>query len=73
MIEEKNILDFMKSKEYIPMKAKELASIFDIHKNEIDELKNILKKLENEGKIKKKVKIYLYQRKTLTEQKTILK
>ena len=53
MIEEKNILDFMKSKEYIPMKAKELASIFDIHKNEIDELKNILKKLENEGKIKK--------------------
>lgn len=53
MIEEKNISDFMKSKEYIPMKAKELASIFDIHKNEIDELKNILKKLENEGKIKK--------------------
>ena len=53
MIEEKNILDFMKSKEYIPMKAKELASIFDIHKNEIDELKNVLKKLENEGKIKK--------------------
>lgn len=53
MIEEKNILDFMRSKEYIPMKAKELASIFDIHKNEIDELKNILKKLENEGKIKK--------------------
>ena len=53
MIEEKNILDFMKSKEYIPMKAKELASIFDIHKNEIDELKNILKKLENEVKIKK--------------------
>ena len=47
------ILNFMKQKEYVPMKAKELASIFNVHKDKIEELKQILKKLEAEGKITK--------------------
>lgn len=51
MEKENLILEFMKQKEYVPMKAKELASIFDIHKEEIEELKQILKKLELDGKI----------------------
>lgn len=51
MEKENLILEFMKQKEYVPMKAKELASIFDVHKEEIEELKQILKKLEIEGKI----------------------
>ena len=45
------ILDFMKKKEYVPMKAKELASIFDVHNEEKEELKQILKKLEQDRKI----------------------
>ena len=51
MSKENLILDFMKHKEYIPMKAKELAVIFDVHNEEKEELKQILKKLEQEGKI----------------------
>ena len=47
------VLDFMKKKEYVPMKAKELASIFDVHNEDKEELKQILKKLEQEGKITK--------------------
>lgn len=53
MEKEEFILNFMKQKEYVPMKAKELASIFDVHHNEKEELKNILRKLEQDGKIKK--------------------
>ena len=53
MEKEEFILSFMKQKEYVPMKAKELASIFDVHHNEKEELKNILRKLEQDGKIKK--------------------
>lgn len=51
MEKENLILEFMKQKEYVPMKAKELASIFDVYKENIEELKQILKKLEIEGKI----------------------
>ena len=53
MNKEELVLDFMKQKEYVPMKAKELASIFDVHNEEKEELKQILKKLEQEGKITK--------------------
>ena len=52
-MEEKQILEFMKQKEYVPMKAKELAIIFDVHKDNIEELKKILNKLEKEEKIVK--------------------
>ena len=51
MNREELILDFMNKKEYVPMKAKELASIFDVHNEEKEELKQILKKLEQDGKI----------------------
>ena len=53
MEKEELILKFMKQKEYIPMKAKELAVIFDVHKDKMEELKQVLKKLESEGKITK--------------------
>ena len=52
-MEEKQILEFMKQKEYVPMKAKELAIIFDVHKDYIEEFKKILNKLEKEEKIAK--------------------
>ena len=39
-MEEKQILEFMKQKGYVPMKAKELAIIFDVHKDNIEELTN---------------------------------
>lgn len=47
------VLEFMKSKEYVPMKAKELAIIFNVQKSNIEELKLVLNKLEHEGKITK--------------------
>ena len=52
-MEEKQILEFMKQKEYVPMKDKELAIIFNVHKDNIEELKKILNKLEKEEKIAK--------------------
>ena len=52
-MEEKQILEFMKQKEYVPMKDKELAIIFDVHKDNIEEFKKILNKLEKEEKIAK--------------------
>ena len=53
MNEEELILQFMKQENYVPMKARELASIFNIHKEEIESLKATLKKMEQEGKISK--------------------
>ena len=50
---EKLILDFMNEKEYVPMKAKELASILRVPKTEYEIFSNILKKLEEEYKIQK--------------------
>ncbi len=47
------ILEFMNSKEYIPMKAKEMASILMVPKNEYNSFALILKKLEDEYKIVK--------------------
>ena len=50
---EKIILDFMNDKDYIPMKAKELASILCVPKNEYQIFFDTLKKLEEDYKIKK--------------------
>ena len=68
MNREELILDFMKQKEYVPMKAKELASIFDVHNEEKEELKQILKKLEQDGKITKNRR----NRYSLNETKTLV-
>lgn len=51
MEKENLILQFMKEKEYIPMKAKELAAIFSVKKADLQEFKNILSKMEHDGKI----------------------
>ena len=53
MEKEELILEFIKSKEYVPMKAKELAIIFNVQKENIDEFKRVLNKMEQEGKITK--------------------
>lgn len=51
MERENLILEFMQKKEYVPMKAKELAVIFSVQKTDLEEFKKILSKLEKEGKI----------------------
>ena len=50
---EKKIIEFMKDKNYTPMKAKEIAMILGIPKNEMHILNEILGKLEKEYKIVK--------------------
>ena len=53
---EELILKFMKDENYIPMKAKEIASIFMVPKNKYEGFKKILDKLEQEYKIQKSKK-----------------
>jgi len=50
---EQKILDFMKSKEYIPMRAKEIAMIMRVPKKEYDEFLETLGNLELNLKIEK--------------------
>lgn len=50
------ILEFMKNKSYVPMKAKEIASILMVSKSKYDNFKNILDELEEDFKIKKNKK-----------------
>ena len=47
------IFEFMRDKDYTPMKAKEIAIIFGVPKNEYNDFLNILKELEDEYKIRK--------------------
>ena len=53
---EKMILDFMKDKEYVPMKVKEIAMILNIPKEKNDELVQVLNNLEEKLKIRKNKK-----------------
>ena len=50
---ERLILDFMKSEIYLPMKAKEMASMLSVPKKEYNAFLEILNKLEEEYKIQK--------------------
>ena len=50
---EQKILDFMKDEDYVPMKAKEIAMIMRVPKNEYNEFLEIIGKLELELKIQK--------------------
>lgn len=50
---EKLILDLMSDEKYVPMKAKEIATLLAVPENEYDNFKNILNELENSYKIKK--------------------
>ena len=50
---EQKILDLMKSNEYMPMKAKEIAIIMGVPKKEYNKFLEILEKLEQEYKIEK--------------------
>ncbi len=51
--QELKVLNLIKDKEYAPMKAKEIAMIMHVPKNEYNELLRILGKLEMEMKIQK--------------------
>jgi len=53
MDKENLILEFMQRRDYVPMKAKELAIIFNVQKENLDEFKNVLAKLEKDEKITK--------------------
>lgn len=50
---EKLILDFMAEESYVPMKAKEMASILCVPKTEYSNFSEVLKKLEEDYKIQK--------------------
>ena len=54
------ILDFLNDKDYAPMKAKEIAMIFGVPKNEYNDFLNILNELEEEYKIKRNRKNRYY-------------
>lgn len=47
------IFEFMKDKDYTPMKAKEISLLLGVPKNEYNDFLNILKELEDEYKIRK--------------------
>lgn len=50
---EQKILDFMKNEDYVPMKAKEIAMLMRVPKNEYNNFLEIIGKLELELKIQK--------------------
>lgn len=54
--QEEIILNFMKDKQYVPMKAKEMALVLNISKDRFNELIQVLNKLESEYKIIKNKK-----------------
>ena len=51
--QELKILELMKDKDYVPMKAKEIAMIMKVPKNEYNDFLEVLGKLELEMKVKK--------------------
>ncbi len=53
MKREEKILEFIKDKDYTPMKFKEIAQVLMVPKEDIQELKKVLDKLETEYKIRK--------------------
>ena len=50
---QRKILDFMKNEDYVPMKAKEIAMLMRVPKNEYNNFLEIIGKLELELKIQK--------------------
>ena len=53
MERKEKILEFIKDKEYVPMKLKEMAQVLMVPKEEQEELQVILDELEKEYKIRK--------------------
>ncbi len=53
MEKEKMILEFMNEEKYVPMKIKEMAQIFQVPKDKMEEFKETIKKLEDDYKIEK--------------------
>ncbi len=51
MSRKETIQNFIYDENYVPMKAKDIAHILQIPQNDINELKEILSELENDGKI----------------------
>ena len=57
---EQIILEFMRDKEYVPMKPKEMAMILGVPKNEYNSFLKIIENLEASFKIGKKRKKHRY-------------
>jgi len=53
MDRKEKILEFIKDKEYVPMKLKEMVQVLMVPKEEVDELRKILDELEADYKIRK--------------------
>lgn len=53
MEKKEKVLEFIKDKEYVPMKLKEMAQVLMVPKEEQEELQGILDELEKEYKIRK--------------------
>lgn len=53
MERKEKILEFIKDKEYVPMKLKEMAQVLMVPKEEQEELQGILDELEKEYKVRK--------------------
>lgn len=65
---EKKLLSFIKDNNYVPMKAKQIASILGIAEEEKKDLLALLKKLEQDGKVQKDDKNrYSFYEETLLE------
>ena len=58
--QEQKVLNLIKDKEYAPMKAKEIAIVMGVPKNEYNDLLRILGNLEMKMKIQKNRKNYFY-------------
>ena len=52
----KIVLDFLKSEQYVPMKAKDIAFILGVPKQKYEEFRGILNELENEFKVQQSKK-----------------
>jgi len=50
-IRKKKIIEYINSKEYTKMTAKQIAVIFDVHKEQFKDYEKILKSIEKEGYI----------------------
>lgn len=50
-IRKKKIIEYINSKEYTKMTAKQIAVIFDVHKEQVKDYEKILKSIEKEGYI----------------------
>ena len=67
MERKEKILEFIKDKEYVPMKLKEMAQVLMVPKEEQEELQVILDELEKEYKIRTTKRTIIWKTKICKE------